>query len=103
MYQLLYGRDPDDAELRAGLDFLAAEPLRSYQERSQKKDDKPAAPKPETASIPSAKSDDMKGMGMMAGVVNGAPRKPEEKMLPVTPWGRYAKVLLSSAEFIFVD
>ncbi len=41
---------------------------------------------------------------MMAGVVPGA-GKPEEKkkLLPVTPWGRYLKVLLSSNEFLFVS
>ena len=55
-----------------------------------------------------AKTDDAKpepsADGMMAGVVPGA-AKPEDakKLLPVTPWGRYLKVLLSSSEFLFVD
>jgi hypothetical protein len=46
----------------------------------------------------------MMGQGMMAGVVPGA-RKPadERKLLPVTVWGRYAKVLLSSPEFLFIN
>ena len=42
---------------------------------------------------------------MMAGVVAGrrAPSDDEKtKMLPVTPLGRYIKVLLSSNEFLFV-
>ena len=49
-------------------------------------------------------SEEMKPDGMMAGVVPGA-GKPEEKkkLLPVTPWGRYLKVLLSSSEFLFVS
>ena len=42
--------------------------------------------------------------GMMAGVIppppgTEAPKKP----LPVTPLGRYIKVLLSSTEFVFID
>ena len=41
---------------------------------------------------------------MMAGVVPGAAKKDEaKKLLPVTPWGRYLKTLLSSNEFIFVS
>jgi len=40
----------------------------------------------------------------MAGVKPGARRKIEEaKMLPVTPWGRYLKVLLSNNEFLYID
>ena len=48
--------------------------------------------------------EEMKADGMMAGVVPGA-SKPEEKkkLLPVTPWGRYFKVLMSSNEFLFVS
>ncbi len=42
---------------------------------------------------------------MMAGVIHAAKGKPEEKKppLPVTTWGRYVKVLLSSSEFLFVN
>jgi hypothetical protein len=37
-------------------------------------------------------------------VIPGAARKgDQQKLLPVTPWGRYLKVLLSSSEFIFVN
>jgi hypothetical protein len=42
--------------------------------------------------------------GMMAGVVPGAgPPADQKKLLPVTPLGRYMKVLLSSNEFLFVN
>ena len=43
--------------------------------------------------------------GMMAGVVPGAQDRDDEKkkLLPVTPFGRYVKVLLSSNEFLFVS
>ena len=41
---------------------------------------------------------------MMAGVVPGAGKKDDQpKLLPVTPWGRYMKVLLSSSEFLFIN
>jgi hypothetical protein len=45
--------------------------------------------------------------GMMAGVIGGgaAEKKGAEakKLLPVTAFGRYAKVLLSSNEFLFIN
>ena len=41
---------------------------------------------------------------MMAGVTApGGDAKEKKEMLPVTPLGRYLKVLLSSSEFLFVD
>jgi hypothetical protein len=42
---------------------------------------------------------------MMAGVTPGAsgPEDEKPKMLPVTAFGRYVKVLLSSNEFVFVN
>jgi hypothetical protein len=46
------------------------------------------------------------GGGMMAGVIGpggAAAGDEKKKMLPVTPLGRYLKVLLSSSEFLFVD
>jgi hypothetical protein len=48
------------------------------------------------------------GMGMMGGVMPGSRRgpggtpAPEVKYEP-TAWGRYAKVLLSSSEFLFIN
>ena len=42
---------------------------------------------------------------MMAGVAPGktAPADEQKKMRPVTAFGRYVKVLLSSNEFVFVS
>jgi len=41
---------------------------------------------------------------MMSGVIPGASKADDEKkLLPVTPWGRYVKILLSSNEFLFID
>ena len=105
MYRLVLGRAAGADELRAGLQFLKTEPLASYEERRKEKDKKDSNPesKPDPAQEAAAKPESVKADGMMSGVVPGAAQKPEEKMLPVTPWGRYAKVLLSSAEFVFVD
>ena len=43
--------------------------------------------------------------GMMAGVSPGVKTAEDDKkkMLPVTAFGRYVKVLLSSNEFLFVN
>jgi hypothetical protein len=43
--------------------------------------------------------------GMMAGVFGPGDKKAGEtkKLLPVTAFGRYVKVLLSSNEFLFVN
>ena len=47
---------------------------------------------------------EMTGDGMMSGVVPGVGKKEDaKKLLPVTAWGRYAKILLSSSEFLFVN
>jgi hypothetical protein len=102
-YRILFGRDPKPEELTAGLEYLAAEPLRAYEER-RAKDAKEA----KEAKEPARKKDDAPkmGEGMMAGVMGpggAAPEEEKKKMLPVTPLGRYLKVLLSSSEFLFVD
>jgi hypothetical protein len=41
-------------------------------------------------------------LGMMAGVKDDDPRKKNKEQRPTTVLGRYAKVLLSSHEFLFV-
>ena len=43
--------------------------------------------------------------GMMMGVTPGTGKADDTKKapLPVTPWGRYIKVLLSSPEFEFIN
>jgi hypothetical protein len=47
------------------------------------------------------------GMGMMGGMGAGGRRGQQAAPPPVkyepTVWGRYAKVLLSSSEFLFVN
>lgn len=105
-YRLLFGRAPDARELQAGIDFLSAEPLRAYEERRAKREADEKAPKDKKpGKDPKPSEDDATmGDGMMAGVTApSAADKDPKKLLPVTPFGRYLKVLLSSSEFLFVE
>lgn len=63
--------------------------------------------KPEAGAGAGAEGAEM-GMGMMGGVMPDARRGPgagaaKEVKYEPTAWGRYAKVLLSSSEFIFIN
>jgi mono/diheme cytochrome c family protein len=103
LYSILYGRTPTAQELDAGVEFLNSEPMKSYEERKAAQKDKP---KKETPPDDAEGDEDKapKPESMMAGVTApSGPRKPEDKLLPVTSWGRYAKVLLSSAEFLYIN
>jgi hypothetical protein len=105
-YRTLFGREPKAEELTAGLDYLAAEPLRAYEERRIADAKKAVEDKKSGGKKPAVKKEDAPkmGEGMMAGVTGPAADPKEKKeMLPVTPLGRYLKVLLSSSEFLFVD
>jgi hypothetical protein len=57
-------------------------------------------PEAATGEAPAPQAD-----GMMAGVSPGVKAADDEKkkMLPVSTFGRYVKVLLSSNEFLFVS
>jgi cytochrome c553 len=106
-YRTVIGREPSAAEVTAGLEYLAAEPLRAYEERKAaeeaKKKEEAADPK-KKPKPPSAKPDAEPMEGMMAGVMPPPPgSEASKKPLPVTPLGRYVKVLLSSSEFVFID
>jgi len=112
-YRLIYGREPVEAEMTAGAAYIAQEPMRAYAERKADAARKPdaAEKKPEGAEVddpdgehdPEGGPPPMTGDGMMGGVVPGAGGTNESKLLPVTPWGRYMKVLLSASEFLFVS
>ena len=115
-YRLAFGRVPTDAELGAGLEFLATEPMKQYEEKkaeAAKAKAKAAAAAAEGKSGPSAERADPQPAGgdegggdpgMMAGVKPGkAGGKEDAPKLPITVFGRYLKVLLSSNEFLFVS
>ena len=104
-YRLIFGRAPTAAELKAGLAYLHAEPMKQYDDQKAAKakaeEDAKAGKKPEAPASPDAPP--MPPVGMMAGVVPGpggdaAGKEP----MPVTVFGRYVKVLLSSNEFLFL-
>jgi hypothetical protein len=157
VHQLVYGRDPTEAEIALGLEYLSSEPLKQYEEvkaeeakakekaQAARGKGKPAVPKPEVVSeikpsedgsgmppaevVVAAKVDmppaevpmpldaaadpaaatagadaDM-GNGMMGGVNGrrGGARGPAEIKYEPSAWGRYAKILLSSSEFLFIN
>jgi hypothetical protein len=111
VYRLIFGRAPTPEEVTAARDFLRGEALKQYEERradaAKPEKDKPA----EKEAEKDADTDDKAAEpgadaleGMMAGVVPGVKSgAPSEKMLPVTTFGRYVKILLSSNEFLFVN
>jgi len=114
-YRIIFGRTPTPGELKAGIEFLEAEPMRQYEERKAKelKDAAEAAAKkpgdamapaaPVAAAAPPVTPAAPAPDGMMAGVVPGPPGAKDEKKKPVTAFGRYVKILLSSNEFLFLN
>ncbi len=110
VYRLLFGRAPTADELKAANAFLQAEALKQYDDRKAEAKTAPAMTKPEAApkQEPGTTAADEQAPpadGMMAGVSPGVKTAEDEKkkMLPVTTFGRYIKVLLSSNEFLFVS
>jgi cytochrome c553 len=124
IYSLTYGRSPSEQEIQIGLGYLHSEPAKEYEEDKNKpkdetkdKSDKaaseaaadapPAEGETPTEGEAAAAPDAAMGMGMMAGMYGPGhkgqpPPKAEVKYEP-SVWGRYAKVLLSSTEFIFIN
>ena len=135
LYELVYGRDPREPEVLAGLEYLKTEPLKQYEEAKKQQEQKEkgkagdknqagtetakdeaakpdsASSQPDAADAPAdgeetaADPNAAMGMGMMAGVpgAKGGPAKPVEIKYQPTIWGRYAKLLLSSTEFVFIN
>jgi len=132
-YLLAYGREPNDAEIKLGLDYLHAEPMREYEEYKKNPpadggrggrggrggpptdaaptNDPPPPPEGGAAADPAAAGADgaapamPMGMGLMGGMPGGRGGRggaPEVKYDP-TAWGRYAKILFSSSEFVFIN
>lgn len=132
-YRLVFGRAATPEEIKLGLEYVRNEPMKEYEERRKAEDEKKEKArlekgkaeeekkketekkddtlpgKPKEASVIAPLMPAMMGMdpnGMMAGVAPPASKaKSDEKKptLPVTVWGRYLKVLLSSTEFMFIN
>jgi hypothetical protein len=110
VYRLLFGRAPTADEVKAGRAFLQAEALKQYEDRKAEEKANAAKPKEMADAAPPAKAEPAEAPapqadGMMAGVSPSVktPDDDKKKMLPVTAFGRYVKVLLSSNEFVFVN
>ena len=110
-YRLIFGRPATAEEMQAGREFLRTEPMRQYQERKAEAEKAKAATDPKGAPVPESQPPDASSesaapeMGMMAGVApgKGGEAKDAQARLPITVFGRYLKVLLSSNEFLFVS
>jgi hypothetical protein len=109
-YRILFGRAPTPAEVDSGREFLQTEPMRQYEEQKAAEADAAAKARAEAAASGAAGADSdgpppgPGADGMMAGVAKGAGTDVDRKdYLPVTPFGRYVKVLLSSNEFLFIS
>jgi hypothetical protein len=127
-YLLAYGRNPSEEEIKLGLDYLHAEPMREYEEnkkaaptggrgggRRGPATDTADSTSPENGGDAGAAGADAAapmpggmpmGMGMMGGMMGGRGGRggaaAEVKYDP-TAWGRYAKILFSSSEFVFIN
>ncbi len=129
-----YGREPSEQEIKLGIDYLHAEPMKEYEENKNKPpadagaadvvaawrsstmvSRRPPSPKParRTGRLPAAERGGRRAHGDghdgwpcseawdgRRGA--GAAAPPPVKYEP-TAWGRYAKVLLSSSEFLFIN
>jgi hypothetical protein len=130
VYQLSFGREPNESELQAGLAYLKAEPMLEYEENKKKPVEKEpgrkdrgmgkadgdptpeattSAAKPEPAALATegGAGAGAEAGGMLAGMFVAGRRSERPEAPPVkyepTAWGRYVKVLLSSSEFVFIN
>jgi hypothetical protein len=127
-YQLMYGRDPNELEIKAGIEYLHTEPMQEYEENKNKPPEpggrggrgggtlvteaaKPAEGDGGAGAVAPAADAAPMGMGMMGGMLGGfggGRRGPGPVVAPTvkyepTAWGRYLKVLFSSSEFLFIN
>jgi mono/diheme cytochrome c family protein len=129
-YLLAYGREPSEEEIKLGIEYLHAEPLREYEEnkkavpqgggrgggrRGPATDTSSSDGTPEASSDAGAGGTDgaagatpaimPMGMGMMGGMGGRGGRGGAAVEVKYDPsaWGRYAKILFSSSEFTFIN
>jgi hypothetical protein len=102
-YRLVFDRAATPAEVQAAKEFLAAEPMKQYEEKKAEAAKKEAEAKAKAAAPAAPATPAPPAGGMMSGVSTpSAASASEGEMLPVTVFGRYVKALLSSNEFLFI-
>lgn len=94
-YRILYQRDVTPAELKAGLEYLNAE-------RSRPAETKPDQPEEPATKVPKP-TDDEAGQGDAWQMAGKPPEEEKKKPQKPDPWIQYARVLMSSSEFLFID
>ena len=109
-YRIVYDRDPSEQELKLAIDYLHSEPMQEYEEAKNKPADKEAKDRKEASESEPGPDEAQTGRtepppadAMMAGVPGRGPKKQDAPKYTATPWGRFAKVLLSSSEFLYID
>jgi hypothetical protein len=107
LYRIVYNREATGDEVKLGLDYLHSEPMKEFEaaktkSEEKKPDDKKAEAKSDDK--PEDGSDEDMGAAMITGVPGFGKRgkNPAPEYFP-TPLGRYAKILLSSSEFVFIN
>jgi len=111
LYRIIYNREPTEPELKLAIDYLHAEPLTEFEEvKSRPKDTAPEGMKKTAEPDDAAPIADGESMSPPASdaMMTGVPGFERPKTVPppkytATPWGRYAKILLSSSEFLYID
>jgi hypothetical protein len=124
LYQLAFGREARESEIAVALDYLKSEPMMEYEEFKSRKSAASNTPESTTGIKPPSTTEPTPAAGMPpdppaatdepeaaeAGMMAGVPgfgQGPQAAGGPPeytpTPLGRYAKVLLSSSEFMFIN
>ena len=109
LYRIVYNREPTAAELKLAIDYLHSEPMQEFEEVKNKSKDTTEGmqKRTEPAEAPltaEGEAEPPAADAMMAGVPGfDRPKTAPPPKYTATPWGRYAKVLLSSSEFLYID
>ena len=111
LYRIIYNREPTEPELKLAIDYLHSEPMHEFEEVRNKPNDTTPEGMKKTAepddAAPAAGGESMPTPAADAMMI-GVPGFERPKTVPppkytATPWGRYAKILLSSSEFLYID
>ena len=97
-YPLLYGREVSEAELEAGVAFLA-----ERRASARKADEEPEAAGGESAAAVGESEDESAADGGRGASPEDAPDDLAERRASMEAWTQYARALFSAAEFRFIE